>query len=220
MTERRPTLCLDFDGVIHSYERGWQDGAIYGNVVDGFWKWCETARKYFWLVIYSSRSSDPDQLFHMEHWLRLHVPSNWQCTNRPKKMGECLRFLDAGRAEILTFEFTAEKPAAFLTIDDRAIQFRGDWSAWWLEPKRLLEFKPWNQGQQTCEVTAAPNLWRPIDETTPRDRWLLGKAKNMGGHWMAAYSMRWQENGWGDPCIRRYTFQPTHWMEQPENPTT
>lgn len=32
-----------------------------------------------------------------------------------------------------------------LTISDRVMQFRGDWSAWWLEPEKLLHFKPWNQ---------------------------------------------------------------------------
>ena len=121
MTSKLPILCLDFDGVIHSYEKGWQDGVIYGSVTPGFFDWAFEAQKYFRLVIYSSRSKTDEGRLAMGSWLAEQLR---QRGGRP-----------------ITFEMAAEKPAASLTIDDRAICFDGQWSN--IPPDILLNFKPW-----------------------------------------------------------------------------
>lgn len=127
--EIKPILCLDFDGVIHSYEEGWQGGVIYGSVTPGFWEWAEQAAKLFKLVVYSSRSKDKDQEAKMVFWL----------VDRRKEWREAGGLPETD--DPLSFEFANEKPPAFLTIDDRAVQFDGRWDS--LDPAELRNFKPW-----------------------------------------------------------------------------
>jgi len=110
-----PILCLDFDGVIHDYRKGWQDGSIYGELTDGFALWAEIARKYFKLVVHSSRCSEPEGLAAVQQWL-------------------ADRGLD-------WLEVSPTKPPAFLTIDDRALLFSGRWDHF--NPAMLRNFRPW-----------------------------------------------------------------------------
>jgi hypothetical protein len=126
---------VDFDGVIHSYEKGWQGGVIYGTVVPGFFEWVERVRNDFKLVIYSSRSKSDEGVAAIGLWLH-------EQRNAWIKAGG-----DRHPTEPLTMEFAHEKPPAWLTIDDRAIQFRGDWSDPALTVDAMRTFKPWNVGK-------------------------------------------------------------------------
>jgi hypothetical protein len=129
----KPILCLDFDGVIHRYSRGWQDGSIYDDVVLGFFEWAIRAKDHFRLVIYSSRSKTDEGVQAMILWtssqLGAYLASfSWPTIDPPLTTGD--------------FEFAHEKPPAFLTIDDRALTFNGDWRTY--PPENLLDFRPWN----------------------------------------------------------------------------
>jgi hypothetical protein len=154
----KPILCLDLDGVIHCYSKGWQDGALYDEVTSGFWEWAERAWKKFHLVVYSSRSKTTDGLRAMLEWLAERATAAGLHVTPWTGDGVALRLLNAKTANLIILVFAHEKPPAFLTIDDRALQFRGDWSAWWLDPARLLQFQPWTVGKQgVCDP-------RPVHE--------------------------------------------------------
>jgi len=127
---RKPILCLDFDGVVHSYTSGWQgDTVISDPVVPGFFEWAERAAKVFRLVIYSSRSKNSGAIAAMQVWLA-EQRKQWRANGG-------MHQTDAP----LSFEFASEKPSAFVTIDDRAITFTGKWP----DVEMLRNFKPWNK---------------------------------------------------------------------------
>lgn len=70
MSDRKPILSLDFDGVIHSYTSGWKGACVIpDDVVPGFFEWAEQAAQHFRLVIYSSRSNQPGAIEAMQFWL-------------------------------------------------------------------------------------------------------------------------------------------------------
>lgn len=138
MTENKPILCIDFDGVIHSYEKGWQGETIYGHIMPGFFEWTLKAKNIFKLTIYSSRSKDPILLNAMRDWMHEKYAEWAKANNYDTK-----EILDSEKY-LIPIEFAHEKPPAFLTIDDRAIQFRGEWNSPELNPEILRRFLPWN----------------------------------------------------------------------------
>lgn len=134
MSERKPIICLDFDGVIHDYKNGWEgdEVTIGGDVTPGFFQWAHEARKHFKLVVYSSRSKTIAGQQAMAHWLS-------------RQMGKHGIPLVGDHLSMSDFQFAAEKPPAFLTIDDRAIRFTGLWNEPYLRPEALASFRPWTQ---------------------------------------------------------------------------
>lgn len=130
MREYRRQVCVDFDGVIHSYSKGWQDGQIYDDVTPGFFEWASSVKNDFDIVIYSSRSRTPEGIQQMKDWLALQI-------HKFVREHNPVRFLG-----MEDFKFASEKPAAWITIDDRAHCFTGDWSQ--ISLGKLEEFVPWN----------------------------------------------------------------------------
>lgn len=130
----KPILCVDFDGVIHSYSSGWKGATVIPDPpVPGALKWLWKATEWWDVQIYSSRSKDPEARLAMQNWMVQHSLTEFGADH---PMGD-------GVVETYPITFAYEKPAAFLTIDDRAICFEGDWSE--LDSCDLRNFVPWNK---------------------------------------------------------------------------
>jgi hypothetical protein len=124
----KPILCLDFDGVIHSYNSRWQGADVIPDPpVPGAIAFMLTALHEFDVVIFSSRSNQPGGLKAMQQWLREHAGGAWY--ESPAGPG------------IEDVRFVTEKPPAMVTLDDRALTFTGIFPAM----SQLRTFKPWNK---------------------------------------------------------------------------
>lgn len=153
----KPILCLDFDGVIHSYTSGWKGARnIPDAPVPGALQFIVEALDHFEVHIFSSRSNYIFGRAAMKAWLRKHLialseeddsnlPDWWLDVIRDRFLEtyEPYRMVsrDAVSGIIKRIKWPTHKPPALLTIDDRAVTFSGTW------PKlaEIKSFKPWNK---------------------------------------------------------------------------
>lgn len=145
----KPILCLDFDGVIHSYSSGWKGAAeipdppvpgameaILGYLAEGF----EVA-------IFSSRSKSFWGRIEMRAWLRRHLREHfWKIDlEHPEAPWTGLDTDElhdsSARGVVKKIKWPWFKPPALITIDDRAICFDGTFPS----AESIRAFKPWNR---------------------------------------------------------------------------
>jgi hypothetical protein len=127
----KPILCLDFDGVIHSYASGWKGADVIPDPpVPGALQFIIAAMEHFTVAIFSSRSCQPGGREAMIQWL-----GYWSVDPAHGMPGD----FDHGAWGAI--EWPQEKPPALVTLDDRAITFTGKWPA----ISDLQAFKPWNK---------------------------------------------------------------------------
>jgi hypothetical protein len=128
----KPILCLDFDGVIHSYRSGWKGARnIPDPPVDGAIEFIWDALTAGWdVVIHSSRARYFGGIRAMRTWLMLYSGN--------------LYYEIFGHDGLEAVRFARWKPSAQITIDDRALTFDGTWPSL----DSLKEFKPWNKRER------------------------------------------------------------------------
>lgn len=125
----KPTLCLDFDGVVHSYSSGWKGARnIPDPPVDGALSFMAEALVSGWdVVIHSSRARYWGGISAMRAWLKAYAGNMYY----DSPAGDGLERV----------RFVRWKPSALVTLDDRAITFDGTWPSL----DTLRSFQPWNK---------------------------------------------------------------------------
>lgn len=125
----RPIIALDFDGVLHSYVSGWKGASVIPDPpVPGAMAFIDTLQGAgYEVAIYSSRSWRPHGRWAMKRWLERHLVD---------QLGDGF-----GHDAFSLVHWPWFKPPAFLTIDDRALTFTGEWP----DIRSLGAFKPWNK---------------------------------------------------------------------------
>jgi ribonucleotide monophosphatase NagD (HAD superfamily) len=104
-------LAIDFDGVIHNFDKGYHDGTCYGNPIQGSLEALKELSKTFKIIIFTAKAKPNRPLVNGKTGTEL--VSEWL-----KKYGvlDCVS------------EITSEKPRAILYVDDNGYRFE-NWNS-------------------------------------------------------------------------------------------
>ena len=104
-------LGIDFDGVIHNYDRGFHDGTCYGEPLSGSLQALRQLSEKFRIIIFTAKAKADRPLINGKTGTELV----WEWLHK-YGVADCV------------FAVTAEKPRACLYIDDKGYRFE-TWSA-------------------------------------------------------------------------------------------
>ncbi len=147
-------ICIDFDGVLHSYVSGWQG---HENACDpptpGAMAFLIEMIDRYELVVHSARSQYEMGLQVMWDYLREHLSEHFEAEiwriwpdGEPRVIKAAA---DAKAADLVKrIEFVSRKPAAHLYIDDRGWRFDGNN---WPTAQEIEAFVPWMERPRVAE---------------------------------------------------------------------
>tara|TARA_R100001509_G_C4884677_1_gene221603 strand:- start:1408 stop:1800 length:393 start_codon:yes stop_codon:yes gene_type:complete len=110
-------IAIDFDGVVHTFDKGFHDGTCYGKPIDGSLEAIRKLSERYNIVIFTAKAKPSRPLVNgktgtelVRDWLAKH---------------DVLQYVQ---------EITAEKPRAFLYIDDKGYRFEN-----WKDTMKFME---------------------------------------------------------------------------------
>jgi hypothetical protein len=121
VSTKQRTLCVDFDGVISDYSKGYQGIGVFGAPISGADTALHKLRLEGWkIIIFTTRG----EISELARYLHVHnIPFDEINKNSSNPPGSNIG-----------------KPIADAYLDDRAIRFTGDWTKAYQEVTTL---KPW-----------------------------------------------------------------------------
>lgn len=144
----KKSIAIDFDGVIHSYENGWQDGSIYGKELPCVFECIQELMKTHTVFVFSARK--PRQI---KQWIRNRtMESGWYDNGGMEapmsehdwpKYGFTVQIIPFWKKfwnKENVLGITGRKLVADIYIDDRGLKFEGDWLQ---TMDQLKSFKTW-----------------------------------------------------------------------------
>lgn len=123
---KKKTICVDFDGVIADYSEGFKGRGIFGDPIPGASVVLNTLRDEGWkIIVFTTRGEVP---LLKDYLISNNIPFDEINKNSDNPSGT-----------------NEGKPIADVYLDDRAVQFTGDWSRTYYD---IINFRPWFEREE------------------------------------------------------------------------
>ena len=103
-------IAVDFDGVVHNFDKGWHDGTCYGDPIEGSLDAIKKLSETYNVIIFSAKVRPDRPLVGGKTGLQL-----------------VREWLEKHNALSFVKDITYEKPRAQYYIDDKAVKFQNNW---------------------------------------------------------------------------------------------
>jgi hypothetical protein len=111
MENQLNNLAIDFDGVVHTFDKGWYDGTCYGEPVEGALVAIKELSEKYNIIIFTAKVR-PDRPL-------VNGKTGYELVDEWLGKYDVKQYID---------EITYEKPRAEYYVDDKAIEFTNNWN--------------------------------------------------------------------------------------------